>query len=379
MTFKVAVDGPKRTFVVSLIDGIANGLGQYSGCEVKISNQAHEDVQLSATSSRLPPLQVANIAGIDQALEKLNGFLSEFTMEFAFPWAHRSGAVLLHGGHGSGKTFLLNKIAATNWGKVYRIKRKDAKPAAIEKLFNEAKYAQSILFQAITNVNFRLSQPSMIILDDLQNIVSGESPSSQSVLETLEEEMDNLYGRESSTSLPKVLIVAATLETSSIPMSLKGLSGFSTEISLSIPDAQARKAILKFLAPPITPEVRDEVLEKLGDRTHAYTAKDLVMLLSTAGKLAEKDIDRTSEDWKTKEHFLSQDNIEEALLLVRPTAMHDITLKPPSVRWDDIGGQESVKKALRRAIETPLKVLCPPPSHFLSCHENILTESSTQP
>lgn len=211
-----------------------------------------------------------------------------------------------------------------------------------------------------TDIIFRLNQPSIIILDDLQNIVSREDTTSQGVLETLEEELDNLYGREASSSLPKVLIVAATLESSSIPMSLKGLSRFSTEIPLSIPDAPARKAILKFLAPPITPADTEEVLEKLGDRTHAYTAKDLVLLLSTAGKLAEKDIDRSIEDWRQKEHFLSQDNIEQALLLVRPTAMHDITLKPPSVRWDDIGGQESVKKALRRAIETPLKVRTPP-------------------
>ena len=36
--------------------------------------------------------------------------------------------------------------------------------------------------------------------------------------------------------------------------------------------------------------------------------------------------------------------------------MHDITLKPPSVRWDEIGGQDSVKNALRRAVETPLLV-----------------------
>jgi len=139
-------------------------------------------------------------------------------------------------------------------------------------------------------------------------------------------------------------------------MSLKGLSRFSTEIPLSIPDAASRKAILKLLAPPVIPEARNEILEKLGDRTHAYTAKDLVMLLSMAGKLAEKDVDRTTDQWKEREHFLSQDNIEQALLLVRPTAMHDITLKPPSVRWDDIGGQESVKKALRRAVETPIKV-----------------------
>lgn len=139
-------------------------------------------------------------------------------------------------------------------------------------------------------------------------------------------------------------------------MSLKSIHRFSTEVALSIPDASARKAILKSLAPPLPQESRTEILEKLGERTHAYTAKDLVMLLSMAGKLAEGDVDRSVEDWSKKEHYLSQDNIEEALLLVRPTAMHDITLKPPSVRWDDIGGQETVKKALRRAVETPIKV-----------------------
>lgn len=145
MTFKLSVDGPRRTFIVDLIDNVSYGLGQFSsGCLVKISNQTPEDVQIPSTPSKLPPLQVANIAGIDQALEKLNGFLSEFTMDFAFPWAHRSGAVLLHGGHGSGKTFLLNKIAATGWGKVYRVKRKDAKPVTIEKVFNDAKYVNSL-------------------------------------------------------------------------------------------------------------------------------------------------------------------------------------------------------------------------------------------
>lgn len=139
MTFKLLVDGPRRTFVVELIDNDANGFGQCSASSVTITNRAQEGSQTLSQSSKVTSLQVADIAGVDQALEKLNGFLSEFTMDFAFPWAHRSGAVLLHGGHGSGKTFILNKIANSGWGKVYRVKRKDAKPAQIEKVFNDAK------------------------------------------------------------------------------------------------------------------------------------------------------------------------------------------------------------------------------------------------
>ncbi|KFY30877.1 hypothetical protein V493_01589, partial [Pseudogymnoascus sp. VKM F-4281 (FW-2241)] len=52
---------------------------------------------------------------------------------------------------------------------------------------------------------------------------------------------------------------------------------------------------------------------------------------------------------------LTQPDLDLALLSVRPTAMHDITLRPPKVHWSDIGGQHALKRALRRAVETPLR------------------------
>jgi AAA family ATPase len=56
------------------------------------------------------------------------------------------------------------------------------------------------------------------------------------------------------------------------------------------------------------------------------------------------------------DYYISPDDIEQAMLEVRPTAMHDITLQPPKVKWDEIGGQDSVKKALQSAVENSLKV-----------------------
>ncbi len=106
----------------------------------------------------------------------------------------------------------------------------------------------------------------------------------------------------------------------------------------------------------IDPNSRDELLDKLGDRTHAYTAEDLVSLLDTACEIAEEKLDAVTSATNEDTHCLKPEDIDQALLLVRPTAMHDITLQPPSVRWEDIGGQDSVKNALRRAVETPLLV-----------------------
>ncbi|KAE8442096.1 hypothetical protein EG329_003854 [Mollisiaceae sp. DMI_Dod_QoI] len=339
MTFKnLSLRGPRRTFVIDFVNGKPSGLGKYAeDSSVKISSLVNSPVQ-PEPSGRSAQLEVVDVAGIDQALKKLNRFLSNFDRQFKFTWAQRSCAVLLHGGHGTGKTFIMDKVARTGWAKnVIRLEN-DTKPATIRTIFKNAK----------------LDQPSIIVIDELEAIVSKEDSLSQSLAKALGEELDNLALSGSGTSLPRVLVMAATLDISSIPMSLRKRGRFQTDILLPIPDATARKAILNSLSPPIHPDSRDEVLHRLGDRTHAYTAEDLVSLLDAACEIAEDRVEGQVESSTEEAYYLSQDDIEQALLVVRPTAMHDITLKPPSVRWDDIGGQDVVKKALRRAVETPL-------------------------
>lgn len=39
---------------------------------------------------------------------------------------------------------------------------------------------------------------------------------------------------------------------------------------------------------------------------------------------------------------------------VQPTAIREIHVDVPNVRWDDIGGQEDAKERLREAVEWPL-------------------------
>lgn len=338
MTFKhLSLRGPKRTFTVDFVNGKLTSLGRYDESSSVTISSPLENLPSAQTNGPVSPLEVVNIAGIDQALKKLNRFLSNFGRQFKFTWAQRSCAVLLHGGHGTGKTFILNKIIGTGWGKVIRIES-DIKPATIRTIFKDA----------------RLCQPCIIVVDELESIVSKEDATSQSVAKALGEELDGLSQGNGGTSLPRVLVVAATLDAGSIPLSLRKRGRFRTDIPLPIPDAAARKAILKSLVPPVDPSTRDEMLDKLGDRTHAYTAEDLVSLLDTACEIAEERFEAGDCATHEEECFLKQDDLDQALLLVRPTAMHDITLQPPSVRWEDIGGQDSVKNALRRAVETPL-------------------------
>lgn len=49
-------------------------------------------------------------------------------------------------------------------------------------------------------------------------------------------------------------------------------------------------------------------------------------------------------------------DILSALQEIRPTAMREVFLETPKVRWTDIGGQHDIKKRLQKAVERPLKV-----------------------
>lgn len=340
MKLQVAPLGQKRTFLVKYIDGPAKGQAKFDPkvSSAKITGLVEKFSDLDINGITPPRLQVANIAGIDQALKKLNKFLNEFDSGFKFDDGKRSCAAIVHGSSGSGKTHLLNKIIGTGWGKIHRIKRV-TKPDAIPAIFRDAK----------------LAQPSIIVIDDFEKIVSKDDSTSESITDIIGAELDNLV-QGCTYSLPRVLVVAATQDFSKIPMSLKQIGRFETDILLPIPDAAARKAIIRFKSPRINPEIKDDIIDKLGDRTHAYTPQDLIKLINEAYEIAEERLDISG----AKVHFLEQDDVEQALLLIRPTAMHDITLQPPKVRWDEIGGQDEVKKALRRAVETPLRV-----SHFL--------------
>lgn len=47
--------------------------------------------------------------------------------------------------------------------------------------------------------------------------------------------------------------------------------------------------------------------------------------------------------------------MRRALARVRPSAMREVAVEVPSVRWGDVGGQEATKQQLREAVEWPLQ------------------------
>ncbi|KAL8729970.1 MAG: hypothetical protein Q9166_004415 [cf. Caloplaca sp. 2 TL-2023] len=300
-------------------------------------------------------LEPTVVGGLDAQITRLNELISEYGISadlYKFDSSHRlrRGGVILHGPSGAGKSMLLDMIAEAGWRKVYHIEdaTTGAKDAAVRKLFSDA----------------HQNQPSVIVIDNLDATAGKkellDDSQSFSVASSLCKALDT---RGDS----RVLIIAATQNLALVEPSLRRPGRFQTEIAIPVPGTNARAEILN-LACGLPKTAKYELLPLLVDSTHGYVGADIVELIHRVKSQAAHRIRTPNHDGEHEPNdrqekrplIFTEDvivkDIEAVLLEVQPTAMKEIFLDTPKVKWSDIGGQEEVKKALRKAVEWPLKV-----------------------
>lgn len=361
--------GPERSFVVASVNGRSTGNARHLDrkTKVKVATSASAPLtSIDGASSR--KLRVTGIRGLDTQISKLNHLLACFAEEDPFRASPDYMGIVIHGGHGTGKTMLLNSIASTGWGTVFRIQFKD-KLSEVQEVFQKA----------------RLQQPSIVLIDQLERLIDKDRSNRAAVVLALCEALDALQAEtEAKGRTPKVVIVATCLDyTSDVPEELKDPGRLTSEIYLPLPDVDGRREILASRKLGVAPDQEQDLLRHLSERTHAYNGKDLRRLVhearligrnrvreslaaSPAQQLPMTPSSSTDSEQQLGDgssatppppepmYYLPSD-YHEALRLVRPSAMHDINLKPPPIRWDDIGGQENVKLSLRRAVRLSLE------------------------
>ena len=108
----------------------------------------------------------------------------------------------------------------------------------------------------------------------------------------------------------------------------------------------------------------DLMLEDLANRTNGFVGADLAALAKEAAMHALRDrMERGEIDIEAKEIpaevlsklVVTKKDFEEALKFIEPSAMREVLVEVPKVRWEDIGGLEDVKQELKEAVEWPLK------------------------
>jgi transitional endoplasmic reticulum ATPase len=257
--------------------------------------------------------------------------------------------VLLHGPPGTGKTLLAKAVASETNANFYSI----GGPEIMSKFYGESEERLREIFKEAQE-----NAPSIIFIDEIDSIapkreeVTGEVE--KRVVSQLLSVMDGLQSRG------KVVVIGATNRINSIDPALRRPGRFDREIEIGVPDRDGRLEILQIHTRGMPLE--DVDLKKLADVTHGFVGADLEALAKEAAIRALRrilpEINLEAENIPVEvlnKIIVRMSDFQEALKEVEPSAMREVLVEVPDIKWDDIGGLEGVKEELREAIEWPLK------------------------
>ncbi len=258
--------------------------------------------------------------------------------------------VLLYGPPGTGKTLLAKVVANETNAHFITI----SGPEIMSKFYGESEARLREIFKEAKE-----KAPSIIFIDEIDSI----APKREEVMGEVERRvvsqmlslMDGLEGRG------KVIVIAATNRQNSLDPALRRPGRFDREIEIKVPDKRGRLEILQIHAHnmPLDPNVD---LSKVAAVTHGFVGADLEYVCKESAMrclrrlLPELDLE---EDKVSTENLnklvITADDFERATNDIMPSAMREVFLESPDIKWQDIGGLEEIKKELQEAVEWPLK------------------------
>lgn len=335
---RVAGGSTFRNFRIINVNGLTSTNARFIPASTKIHISTGKDPETAAPAARPALLKVDVIPGLEPQIRDLNKKLRRWCKPYSDAAGPLSCGLVFDGGHGTGKTILVDQICETGWGTVHRIQPHE-KLSSITKIFETA----------------RETQPSIVVMDRFERLIDKDRSNRNAVILAVEEFLDKLASESlARNERPKVLVLATCLDYSThMPADLMELGRFQKHINLPLPDIARRRAILSSLRLRLSPETRDSILSSMSEKTHAYNGKDLASLALEVNELVEARLDEiedAGEEPSPGDYFISEEMAQQAMEIVRPSAMHEVNLKPPPVHWDDIGGQEEVKQTLQRAL-----------------------------
>jgi len=262
--------------------------------------------------------------------------------------------VLLYGPPGTGKTLLAKAVANESNAHFISI----SGPEIMSKFYGESEARLREIFKEAKE-----KAPSIIFIDEIDSIapkreeVTGEVE--RRVVSQLLSLMDGLEARG------KVIVIAATNRPNAIDPALRRPGRFDREIEIKVPDKRGRLEILQIHTRnmPLATDDEDQVdSEKIAAVTHGFVGADLEYLCKEAAMKCLRRLlpELNMEDEKLHPDVLNKlivtmDDFQNAIKEVMPSAMREVYLETPDIKWTDVGGLENIKRELQEAIEWPLR------------------------
>ena len=258
--------------------------------------------------------------------------------------------VLLHGPPGTGKTLLAKAVANETNSNFYTI----GGPEIMSKYHGESEERlRNVFEQAEKNA------PSIIFIDEIDSIAPKREEVTGEVERRIVAQLLSLM--DGMTSRGKVVIIAATNRINAIDPALRRPGRFDREIEIGVPNRDGRLEVLQIHTRGM-PIDKDVSLEKLADISHGFVGADLQSL---AKESAMRALRRVLPEINLSSGSIPVDTLRKIIVRMQdfmdvikemePSAMREVFVEVPDIKWADIGGLSSIKQELQEAVEWPLK------------------------
>ncbi len=339
LKFVVAETNPKSAVIIT------------EQTEVVLNPEAIE-----VSDEEVPEVTYEDIGGLEDEITKVREMIEiplKHPEVFERLGVDAPKGVLLHGPPGTGKTLLAKAVANETNAHFILING----PEIMSKYYGQSEENLRKKFEEAEK-----NAPSIIFIDEVDAIASKREETrgevERRVVAQLLTLMDGLKSRG------KVVVIAATNVPNILDPALRRPGRFDRELEIGVPNKEGRLNVLKIHTRHM-PLDKDVNLKEIAAVTHGFVGADIAALAKEAAMIvlrrilpelkANKDKDEPLPKELLEKLMIRKKDFKEALKVVRPSALREVLVEVPTVKWADIGGLEIVKQELKEAVEWPLK------------------------